>query len=679
MQQIKAANAVLDGKAKRVGGLTRWTPATAPAEEFKPAFEFKDLDYFGDLDGPDGKLWYYTAHYDYDRVEHKNDWSSYVDFILRGFRFDIYDSEMKLVGSVSDTVTYAEDETRVPQADLAPIVTRNFFNTDDKYEIIVGLIVNTTAYVNREYTKIYSIGGEKDEKGRDVCLQTINKPVGDVLNASTAEKENVFISFLSDGTDYQSTGDDDDINTNYWQKYTGYYTKVETYAPAVDAGGPRLVNTYKVKLAQLPGDMEETPIIMSYTRGGEAFFATQYYEQPFYNQYDSYMDDMSQRDGNNLIVDIYKVAATGFEKVQSTKIPVVRNTDNEQVIASYYGIGLLGYYGDIIENDGNDRDLIVCRQDYISASDSYEDNFYRYNSKGEKTNTIFERADSYISLSNLAGQEPQVMFVGYDAYGDYQFNFVNMNTYETVLKQSYLMEMEDGDPERLTANMDRVAVGDSYMYALELRVPSVDEDDNNHLRVMWMDKNGKFDHIDEVNIGQNVNYATVYMSSSTLDPHYFNTDDNREYMLLVKRATTGGGSHEELLIGQTITADMPKGNDLLLLGPDEAAGNLANIVPFDDYLMVSYKKSVDSRDQLTARYYTLPLDKQVGINDVAGNAGGNGFELTGNALVADGLIEIFDMTGARVATAANSLSLEGLQSGIYIVRAGGRAAKIVVR
>lgn len=679
MQQIKAANAVLDGKAKRVGGLTRWIPATAPAKEIEPAFEFKGLDYFGDLDGPDGKLWYYTAHYDYDRVEHNNDWSSYVDFIMRGFRFDVYDSEMKFVGSVSDTVTYAEDETRVPQADLAPIVTRNFFNTDDKYEIIVGLIANTTSYVNREYTKIYSIDGEKDEKGHDVCLQTINEPVGDVLNASTAEKENVFISFISQGTDYQSTGDDDDINTNYWQKYTGYYTEVKTYAPAVDADGPRLVNTYKVKLAQLPGDMQDAPMVMSYTRGGEAFFVTQYYEQPFYNQYDSYMDDMSQREGNNLIVDIYKVAATGFEKVQTSKIPVVRNTGNEQVIASYYSIGLLGYSGDVIENDGNDRDFIIDRQDYISSSDSYQDNFYRYNSKGEKTNTIFEGADSYINLSNLAGQDPQFMFVGYDAYGDYQFNFVNMNTYETVLKQSYLMEMEDGDPERLTANMDRVAVGDSYMYALELRVPSVDEDDNNHLRVMWMDKNGKFDHIDEVNIGRNVNYATVYMSSSTLDPHYFNTDDNHEYMMLVKRATTGGGSHEELLIGQAITADTPKGNDLLLLGPDEAAGDLANIVPYDGYLMVSYKKSVDSRDRLTARYYMLPLDKQVGINDVAGNDGGNGFELTGNALVADGTIEVFDMTGTRVATAADSLSLEGLQSGIYIVRAGGRAAKIVVR
>lgn len=680
MQQIQSVNDLLDGKKQRVGGLMRWNPAATDTLGAKPAFEFKDLDYYGDLDGPDGKLWYYTAHYNYERIEHNNGWANYVEFKMRGFQFDIYDAEMKFVGSVSDTVTYAEDETRVPQADLAPIVTRHFFNTDDNYEIMVGLIVNTTAYVNREYTKVYSINGKKDDKGRDVCLQTINEPVGDVLDASTEGKEQIYISFMSGGTDYVSKGEgDDDINSNYWEKYTSNYTEIKTYAPAVDAGGPRLVNTYKVKLAQLPGDMQDAPMLMSFVRGGQPYFVAQYYEQPFYNRYDSFTDDMTQREGNNLIVDLYKVAANGFEKVQSTKIPVVRNTDNEQVIASYYGIGLLGYYGDIIENDGNDRDFIVCRQDYISASDSYEDNFYRYNSKGEKTNTIFERADSYISLSNLAGQEPQVMFVGYDAYGDYQFNFVNMNTYETVLKQSYLMEMEDGDPERLTANMDRVAVGDSYMYALELRVPSVDEDDNNHLRVMWMDKNGKFDHIDEVNIGQNVNYATVYMSSSTLDPHYFNTDDNREYMLLVNRATTGGGSHEELLIGQAITADMPKGNDLLLLGPDEAAGDLANIVPFDDYLMVSYKKSVDSQDRLTARYYTLPLDKQVGINDVAGNAGGNGFELAGNALVADGMIEIFDMTGARVATAANSLPLEGLQSGIYIVRAGGRAAKIVVR
>lgn len=679
MQQIKAANAVLDGKKARVGGMVRWNPAAKSAETAQPAFEFKDLDYFGDLDGPDGKLWYYTAHFDYERIEHKSDWASYVDFIMHGFRFDIYDSEMKFVGSVADTVTYGEHEVRVRQADLAPIVTRKFFNTDDNCEIIVGLIMNTDYYVNRTYTKIYSIGGAKDEKGHDVCLQTINEPVGDVLDASTPEQENVYISFISDGTDYVSTGDDEDIDTNYWEKYLGNYTEVKTYAPAAGADGPRLVNTYKVHLAQLPGDMQDAPIIVSYTRNGEAYFAAQYYEQPFYNRYDSYMEDMSQREGNNLVVDIYKVSDTGFEKVQTTKIPAVHNTANEQCIASYYSIGSLRYTGDILENDGAARDFIVTRQDYVSSSDSYENSFYRYNGNGEKTHTIFEGADSYAGMSNIAGQDPQMMFVGYDQYGDYQFNFVNMTTYETDLKQSYLMDMEDGDPERLTANMDRVAVGDSYMYATELRVPSVDEDDNNHLRVMWFDKNGKYDHIDEVNIGKNVNYATVYMSAATLDPHYFNTDDNREYMMLIKRATEGGGSHEELLVGQAITAENPEGKDLLNLGPDETAGDLANIMPFEDYLLVSYKKSEDSRDLLTARYYMLPLGGNTGIGSIEGATGSNGIEMTGSTVAALGRIELFDMSGLRIAGAEGSLSLEGLQPGIYIVRAGGKSAKVVVR
>lgn len=679
MQQINAANAVLDGKTKRIGGLTRWNPAAKAAEVIQPSFEFKDLDSFGDLDGPDGKLWYYTAHFDYERVEHNNDWANYVDFIMHGYRFDIYDSEMNLVGSVSDVVTYAEHEVRVRQADLAPIVTRKFFNTDDKYEIMVGLVVNTDYYINKEYTKVYSIGGEKDAQGNDACLMTVNEPVGDVLDASTPEKENVYVSFVSGGTDYVSTGDDDDINVNYWEKYIGNYTEIKTYAPAVDASGPRLINTYKVKLAQLPGDMQDAPMILSYSRNGEAYFATQYYEQPFYNRYDSYMDDMSQRDGNNLIVDVYKVSAKGFDKVQTTKIPVVHNTANEQCIASYFSIGSLGYTGDIIENDGAARDFIIDRQDYISSSDSYVSNFYRYNSNGEKTNTIFEGAESSVGLSDIAGQDPQIMFVGYDAYGDYQFNFVNMKTYNTDLKVSYLMDMEDGDPERLTANMDRVAVGDSYMYATELRVPSVDDKDNNHLRVMWFDKNGKYDHIDEVNIGQNVNYATVYMSAATLNPHFFNIDDFNEYMILVKRATSDGDSHEELLVGQEITADTPDGKDLLLLGQDAEAGDLANIMPFEDYLFVSYKKSVDSRELLTARYYKLPLGGTDGVDNIVNGTNVDGFELIGNTIVADGQIRIFDTAGACVANATNSVSLDGLKAGFYIVRAGGKAAKIVVR
>lgn len=184
MRQIQAANDVLDGKARRVGGLTRWAPATAETANPKPSFEFKDQDYFGDLDGPDGKLWYYTAHFDYKRIE-PHDNVEYVDFIMQRYHFSIYDAEMKYVGTVSDTVTYAENEVRVRQADLAPVVTRHFFNTDDKYEIIVGLVVNTTYYVNRNYTKIYSLDGEKTDKGFDVCCQTFNEPVCDVLDAST--------------------------------------------------------------------------------------------------------------------------------------------------------------------------------------------------------------------------------------------------------------------------------------------------------------------------------------------------------------------------------------------------------------------------------------------------------------------------------------------------------------
>lgn len=678
MQQIEKCNAILDGTSKSVGGMSRWSPMAKADEAIKPDTEFKDLDYFGDLDGPDGKLWYYTAKFDYERIEHNNDFASYVDFIMHGFQFDIYDSEMNFVGTVRDKVTYAEHEIRVRQADLAPIVTRNFFNTDDKYEIIVGLIYNTDFYVNRTYTKIYSINGQKDGDGNDVCIQEIPKAVGDVLDASTPEKENIFVTFMKEGTDYQSTGDDEDINTNYWDKYLGNYTQLETYASATDQTGPRLINTAKVHLAQLPGDMQDSPIVISYARNGEPYFAFQYYKEPFYNRFDSYDADMSQREGNSLVVDIYKATDNKFEPVQTTAIPTVRNTANDKVIASYYAIGMLNYRGDIIDNGTAPSDFVVTRMDYVSSSDNYIDNFYRYNAEGVRTNTIFEGADSYIALSDIKGHAAQTMFVNPDAYGDYQFNFVDMDTYKTVLTMSYLMEMEDADPERLTANMDRVAVGDSYLYACELRVPSVDEDDNNHLRVMWFDNKGKFSRIDEVNIGKNVNYATVYMSSATLDPHYFSTDDNHEYMMLIKRAESGSSAHEELLIGKAINDDNPNGKDLLNLGPDAETGDLATIIPLGNRLLVSYKKSVDSRDLVTARYYALPLTNDAGVDNIVSDADGEGFAIIGDSVVATGDISVYNISGVSVAGGNGSVSLNGLQPGIYVVRAGGKTGKIAV-
>ena len=89
-----------------------------------------------------------------------------------------------------------------------------------------------------------------------------------------------------------------------------------------------------------------------------------------------------------------------------------------------------------------------------------------------------------------------------------------------------------------------MADGDSYKYVLEMRVPEVDDENNDIMRVMWIDTDGFFDHIDNINMGQKVQYAQCYIDQAALNPTLFNADELREYMILVKRNTVGTASQE---------------------------------------------------------------------------------------------------------------------------------------
>ena len=118
---------------------------------------------FFDLDGPNNELWYYTTTLWTKAIRYPY----YTDYILTEYQFDIYDSQMEFVGSVHDKMRYQDDEVRVPGPDrgidILPVITKNFFNNDDKYEVVVSIAVNsTTEAVNHYRSVIYQIGGEKE-------------------------------------------------------------------------------------------------------------------------------------------------------------------------------------------------------------------------------------------------------------------------------------------------------------------------------------------------------------------------------------------------------------------------------------------------------------------------------------------------------------------------------------
>lgn len=724
MKMIMRANDLLEGKK---GGAHR-----APSYVEQPTItQLGPSSIIMDLDTPWGDTWFYTSNFRYTYIKVSED---YNRPILEEYEFTIYDASMKEVGTIKDKMTYeVYDELRDPESiknpadlelygpyhrevavaacELTPIITKNFFNGDDKYEVMVGLVVQTTYYVNNYHNRVYQLGGEtyqsKDYEGAE---QTYNKmiteipyQVGDVF-ASTDKSgnEKVYMTLMEDiepEADFEFPDDDTDGDggsiddptqieiPGYWENYCGYGVKMVTYR-GVRAGEEAIQPIFDVDmyLSRLAGDMQNSPFMFTLERNGKMHMIVSYYEDTFWNPYHSPLAEMTMRENNSLVIDIYreKEDGNGLELIQQAKIPTYLSpsTGSEQILASWFSVGDFRYRQDVrFGDDGKVSSFIVTKQDYVAGNDdSTIHSYYIYDAKGTKTHTLFERSQSFITMSDLPGFEPQTMFIDTNPMGDYIFHFVDLESVKEVLSINYRFDIDpDSDPERMTSNLDRVLVGDTYKYADELRVPSQDEDGNDIGRVLWFNRDGSFDRIDEINMGKNVYYALSYIDNKTLNPEFFHKDSHHEYMMLVKRAYAGESPVEELLIAQARNVDAPEGRTFLTDGPDER-GTLGGISIFEnkDQSLLLVTKINKLTETQYWDVYALPFETS-SIVELTPDDAASAIRYNGETVTAEGRILLFNLQGMKMADGEDCISTNGLDAGIYIVMAAGETRKIIIR
>lgn len=679
---IEALNAKID----RAAGLPAKAKA-ADGEGYAPDEVLGPAHMTGDLDGPNGERWFYTATYDYTEIPPDYDngiW--YTDYILQTWEFNIYDPELKLVGTIKDTMDYRPGEVRVPSIELAPIVTRNFFNTDDKVEVIVSVVVNTgTPGANRYCTMVYSVGGEK-EHGDDKPIMTYDTLLADVIEGpATADgKDNFYMSFAEDF--YPELPDDGD---SFWNYLTGAKMIITTYGRATDATGPRKLFEKEIPLINMPGDQESSAFMISLNHDDDIYFVYSFLAEPLWNRYDDPVnDDMTQRDGNVLHVEFYKATTDGFEYQYTTKIKTERDLSSDQNLATFYSIGGLRYKKDIdFDNYGIPKGyaaLIVTRENYNPGSDSTIPSYFVYSHQGRVIATLAENCDGNLAISDLPGTDPQHLFI-YPNGTHYIFSFVNLLTGKEDFYISSQYEIEEGEePEGIRANLDRVAVGDTYQYAIELQSPLLNDNEDNIMRILWLDKEGNFDRFEGVNMGKDVQYAQLYVESHALDPKAFHSDDTPEYLVLIKRGNPGSVLTEELLLGQATDDEFNGGKTLLLIKPDDQKGNISGIVPDlfgENHNMTVYFVSGtgESERRVTQDIYRLPLDLSAGVEGIVTDSSNSGITVIGNVVVAEGTIDVYNATGAFIARGEGSVDLSGMTPGIYIATAGGASVKIAVK
>lgn len=543
-------------------------------------------DMTGYLDGPDMSTWFYTMSYQSSTIDH----GTWQEQMISGYDITVYNAAFEEVGKVSDTITLQEGEVKVAQVEVGAHITTKFFNTDVTPEMMVVISVNTTEYVNNTYTRVYSIGN-------NTPLTVIpGYYVSAVNSASDKWSEHFWITFLTEEeTETPMVGT--------VPNSTDMVFKVYKYAGYSGMGDPVL--TARVPSITVSG--EHAIPFLANVNDGKPWFAVNHMKYCWFENPFDYENENPTPD-NELIVDIYTPEsswATTLSKYCTTRIPSEATADDRYFLY----VGAFSYKGDLSfgrYTQGDEPSLIVTRETHISASDSYTYGYGVYSTaaqgadaQGSPILSLAHDVASGYFMTDIPGYDPQVMFVRPEN-DSYKFDFTSLITGQ--VEQTLPVYISEN--VSMSESTDRVPGGDSYLYVSAATLGHSDDNGDVFTDVAYITRDGKVDHVDSLNMGPNIDLAQVYVASDAFDPYTFNLDDNREYMVLVKRRDGDTGNHEELLV---ISSDPEKGT-IFTCGPDDEKGALvsiffANLGTETPRLAVIYGKDYS----YTTVAYELPL------------------------------------------------------------------------
>ena len=519
------------------------------------------VDNYGFLNAPDGTTWTYTASFE-------KKYNLYTMVTM-----EVYNSEKELVGKIVDSLKLEDSNmTGINQAEINPLVTQKFFNTDNKYEVMLFLHAQTKNYEGHNFNHVFSIGdGETvttpvtSVDGRQVYAQN----VGDY-------SENYVMIFARDSA---STSKD----------YTLCY---DVRRKSVYGGGVQ--HTFRIPYANVAAQTDLQPIFM-FKNGSMLYYVTQQYEKPYFDPNTPLYQDPVVNPDNNLVITYMNQS---YKTLYTTKIPVVQD-ENKKLLYTFPMLGNLNGMDDIIRNyDGDAPAYIITHEKYNLESDGSINSYYKYDVNGNLLNTIAENTLGRIKMSPIAGQEEQWLFMKEEYDGE--FFFVDLPSCTPRAEISVYLE----DNRTLSSSIDRYPKGDSYEYAVALLQGNNEKDGTISQDIAWLNDDGTFNRYENINLGKYIEAATVNITTEALNPWLMHTDDAREYMVLVKRYNPKNTSDKEtaLLVCNT------KGEILLDYGKDEEKGELNMVYLMDKGANPSIMCVYQKNGALSMHYTPLPLN-----------------------------------------------------------------------
>ena len=531
--------------------------ATAQTSQSQP------MDNYGFLNAPDGSTWTYTASFE----------KKYGDYTM--VTLAVYNDSKKHVGTIVDSLKLDSTMIAINQAEINPLVTKQFFNNDDKYELMLFLHAQTKNYEGKFFNHVFSIAeGE-----------TVTEPI------TTVEGRQIYAQNTSEfNENYVMIFARDSASTT--KNYTLCYD-IRRKAAYGDKNGIR--HTFRVPYANVAALTDLQPIFMVQS-GYDQYYVLQQYEKPYFDPNTPLTQDPVVNPDNNLVITfINKI----FKTVHTTKIPVTQD-ENQKLLYTFPMLGGLEGAKDILLNyDGTKPAYIITKEKYNLESDGSITSFYKYDVDGNELNTIAENTMGRIKMSSVVGQEEQWMFMKEEYDGE--FFFVDLPSCTPRAEISVFLE----DGRTISSQIDRYPKGDSYEYAVALLQGNNEENGTISQDIAWLNADGTFNRYEKINLGKYIEAAQVNITADALNPWVIHTDDAREYMVLVKRYNPKNTSDKEtaFLVCNT------KGEILLDYGKDEEKGELNMVYLLDKGANPSIMCVYQKNGALTMHYTPLPLNK----------------------------------------------------------------------
>lgn len=531
--------------------------ATAQTSQSQP------MDNYGFLNAPDGSTWTYTASFE----------KKYGDYTM--VTLAVYNDRKEHVGTIVDSLKLDSTMIAINQAEINPLVTKEFFNTDDKYELMLFMHAQTKNFEGKFFNHVFSIADG----------ETVTEPV------ATIEGRQIYAQNLSDFSEnYMMIFARDSASTS--KDYTLCYD-IRRKAVYGDKDGIR--HTFRVPYANIAAYSDLQPIFM-FMNGKNVNYVMQQYEKPYFVPGTNIYEDPVLTPDNYLVITYMDQF---FRVVHTTKIPVVQD-ENQKLLYTFPMLGGLEGAKDILLNyDGTKPAYIITKEKYNLESDGSITSFYKYDVDGNELNTIAENTLGRIKMSSIVGQEEQWMFMKEEYDGEFLFVDIPSCTPRAEIS----VYLNDG--KTLSSQIDRYPKGDSYEYAVAMLQGNNEEDGTISQDIAWLNADGSFNRYEKINLGKYIEAAQVNITADALNPWVIHTDDAREYMVLVKRYNPKNTKDKEtaFLVCNT------KGEILLDYGKDEEKGELNMVYLMDKGANPSILCVYQKNGALTMHYTPLPLNK----------------------------------------------------------------------